>query len=57
MKRNYERREPGKKAESRKLAAQPKLNLDDWVPCGTCGTPVERKRIKFHMVRFHGAIA
>jgi hypothetical protein len=57
MKGKYERREAGKKAESRQLAAQPTLNLDDRVACVICGAPVDRKRMKFHMVRFHGAIA
>ena len=57
VKRNFEKREAGKKAESRQLAAQPTLNLDDRVACGICGAPVDRKRMKFHIVRFHGAVA
>jgi len=55
MMKKHKRPERGRKAESRKLAAQPKLSLDDWVACGICGAPVDRKRMKFHMVRFHGA--
>ena len=33
---------------------QPTADLTGNVPCKICGTPVDSKRMHFHMVRFHG---
>ena len=34
---------------------QPIADSVSVLPCQICGHPVDRKRLHFHMVRFHGA--
>jgi hypothetical protein len=43
------------KTESKLLAAQPQAVAHNTTPCPICGVPVDRKRMKPHMMRFHGA--
>jgi hypothetical protein len=55
MKKKQGKRESKSKTESRSFAAQPKAIVHNSEPCPICGVPVDRRRMKPHMVRFHGA--
>lgn len=45
----------GKHGHSQPLLEQPVADSLLTTPCPICGHPVDRKRMHFHMVRFHGA--
>ena len=55
MKKKHGKRDKKGKTEAKSFAVQPKAIAHNSVPCPICGVPVDRKRMKPHMVRFHGA--
>ena len=43
-----------KPARGHSISEQPVADLSGTVPCKVCGHPVDEKRLRVHMVRFHG---